>query len=154
MAIGETDSLILAKCSRKEWKPPSKIYNQIKEILKMIEDHDFNINHYFREANRPADRLAVLSHKVAGVKTFNLFCELPSNIRGLVHTDKWSLPTFKNKPAKLATSYMILLDLSNNCHLFCVGIECQSHLYDHVQSLGCQAQIVTFCTSMINGPLN
>ncbi|KAH0716614.1 hypothetical protein KY290_012893 [Solanum tuberosum] len=68
----------------------------------MIEDHDFNINHCSREANRSADSLATLSHKVVGVKTFNLFFELPSNIRGLVHTDKWSLPTFRSKSAKLA----------------------------------------------------
>ncbi|KAH0698876.1 hypothetical protein KY284_013091 [Solanum tuberosum] len=68
----------------------------------MIEDHDFNINHCFREASRPADSLAMLRHKFVGVKTFNLLCELPSNIRGLVHMDKWSLPTFRSESTKLA----------------------------------------------------
>nr|XP_009615317.1 uncharacterized protein LOC104108057 [Nicotiana tomentosiformis] len=99
-AIGESDSLLMVKCAKREWKPPWNISNQVKEIQKMIEVHSFNINHCFREANRPANNLATLSHRIEGNKIFNLFSDLPSHIRGLVNMDKWSLPTFRIKHTK------------------------------------------------------
>jgi len=95
MAIGETDSLLLSKTVKREWKPLWKISNQVQEIQKMIEDHKFSIVHCFREANKPADALASLSHKIEEIKVFTLFSNLLSNIRGLINMDKWSLPSFK-----------------------------------------------------------
>ncbi|XP_009766745.1 uncharacterized protein [Nicotiana sylvestris] len=100
MAIGESDSLLIVKCVKREWKPPWNISKQIKEIQKMIEDHNFNINHCFREANRPADSLATLSHRIEGNMIFNIFSDLPNHIKGLVNMDKWGLPTFRIKHTK------------------------------------------------------
>ncbi|OIT30843.1 putative ribonuclease h protein, partial [Nicotiana attenuata] len=94
MAIGESDSLLIVKCVKREWKPPWNISKQIKEIQKMIEDHSF------REANRPADSLTTLSHRIEGNMIFNLFSDLPNHIKGLVNMDKWDLPTFRIKHTK------------------------------------------------------
>uniref|UniRef100_A0A3Q7JWC0 RNase H type-1 domain-containing protein n=1 Tax=Solanum lycopersicum TaxID=4081 RepID=A0A3Q7JWC0_SOLLC len=49
IVIGETNSLLLTKSVKREWKPPWKISNQVREIQKIIEDHKFNTVHCFGE---------------------------------------------------------------------------------------------------------
>jgi len=83
-----------------KWKPPWKILKQIELIQKMTEDHNFNINHYFREANMPANSLATLSHTIDGIRGFNIFYDLPKHMKGLVNMDKWNFPSLRTKPTK------------------------------------------------------
>ncbi|KAH0714447.1 hypothetical protein KY285_007229 [Solanum tuberosum] len=60
--IGETDSLLIIKCVRREWKVPWRILHIINEIQELVEKHGFEIKHCFQEANRSADKLASMSH--------------------------------------------------------------------------------------------
>ncbi|KAH0690823.1 hypothetical protein KY289_018181 [Solanum tuberosum] len=75
MAIGETDSLLFIQNCKKRVETP--------------------LENQQTEANKPADALASLSHKIEEIKVFTLFSNLPSNIRGLINMDKWSLPSFR-----------------------------------------------------------
>ncbi|XP_060203069.1 uncharacterized protein LOC132631512 [Lycium barbarum] len=81
---GETDSLLLIKCIKKEWKPPWMISNIIEDIQKLVEDHEFVITHCYREANKPADKLASLRHGFDEIQIFNSFSEIPSSVRGSI----------------------------------------------------------------------
>uniref|UniRef100_A0A3Q7IMX9 RNase H type-1 domain-containing protein n=1 Tax=Solanum lycopersicum TaxID=4081 RepID=A0A3Q7IMX9_SOLLC len=63
---GETDYMLLTIWIKKEWRPPWALENQIQEIQKLVDYHGFNISHCFREANKPADKLAALSHGLVG----------------------------------------------------------------------------------------
>lgn len=101
-ALGETHSLLLAKCINREWKIPWRILNFIEEIQNLVEEHGFEINHSYRETNQPADRLANLGHTIAGTQVFNSFVELPKHIRGLINMDRWNLPSFRVKHTKYA----------------------------------------------------
>ncbi|OIT31979.1 hypothetical protein A4A49_54831 [Nicotiana attenuata] len=102
MAYGDTDSMYLTKCINKEWKPPRRIAKQVKDIHKLVKIYGFNIYHCYREANKPADKLAALSHGVNGIHTFNSFSELPRQVRGMVNMDRWSFQTFRVRHPKAA----------------------------------------------------
>ncbi|XP_060202439.1 uncharacterized protein LOC132630860 [Lycium barbarum] len=102
IVLGETGSLLLAKCIKREQKPPWKISTEVEDIQRVVEVHGFNISHCFREANKPADKLADLSHSTVGIQTFNSFSELPRHVSGLINLDTWNMPSFKVKPVKPA----------------------------------------------------
>lgn len=68
----------------------------MENTMEDFEDHNFNINHYFR----PADRLVTLSHRIDGIRSFNIFSDLPKYIKGLVNMDKWNLSSFRTEPTK------------------------------------------------------
>uniref|UniRef100_A0A0V0H2R1 Putative ovule protein n=1 Tax=Solanum chacoense TaxID=4108 RepID=A0A0V0H2R1_SOLCH len=53
----ETDSMLLTRCIKREWDPPWKI-----NARKLIEEHGYHISHFFREANKPTEKIANLSH--------------------------------------------------------------------------------------------
>ncbi|XP_059277807.1 uncharacterized protein LOC132031987 [Lycium ferocissimum] len=97
---GETDSLLLVKCIKREWKPPWKIAKEIQQIQNLVEENGFNISHWFREANKPADKLASFSHSTNGIQVFNSFSVVPRSVRGLINLDKWNLPSFRIRPVK------------------------------------------------------
>ncbi|XP_075099097.1 uncharacterized protein LOC142175982 [Nicotiana tabacum] len=100
LSLGETDSMLLTKCIRREWKVPWKIESIITEIQDIVEEHGFVINHCFREANKPADKLASLSHISNIIHVFNSFVDFPNQVKGLVNMDRWDIPSFRIKIAK------------------------------------------------------
>ncbi|WMV18303.1 hypothetical protein MTR67_011688 [Solanum verrucosum] len=77
----------------------------IQEIMKIVEDHGYHISHCFREANKPADKLASLSHGAEEIHVFNSFSSLPKQVRGLINMDRWEFPSFRMKPVK--PSYLV-----------------------------------------------
>lgn len=68
---------------------PWKLDSYIKEIRSLVEVHGFNINHCFREANKPADKLAALSHSYDDSQVFNSLSHLLQQVKGLINMDKW-----------------------------------------------------------------
>ncbi|CAN4089322.1 unnamed protein product [Withania somnifera] len=91
MIIGETDSLPITKCIRREWKLPRRILNIISEIQELVEEHGLEINHCFREANKTADKLANLSHSYESIHVFNSYAGLPNQVKGLVNMNLWGI---------------------------------------------------------------
>ncbi|XP_019264449.1 PREDICTED: uncharacterized protein LOC109242076 [Nicotiana attenuata] len=100
LVLGETDSMLITRCIRREQKVPWRIKSIITEIQDIVEEHGFVIIHCFREANRPADKLASLSHSSDMIHVFNSFADLPNQVKGLVNMDRWDLPSFRIKTAK------------------------------------------------------
>ncbi|OIT38479.1 hypothetical protein A4A49_61806, partial [Nicotiana attenuata] len=95
---GGTDSLLISKCIKSEWKVPWKITNIISKIQELlVEEHGFEINHCLRESNRPGDKLPNLSHSLDKIHVFNFFPGLPNRVKGLVNMDRWNLPSFTIK---------------------------------------------------------
>lgn len=72
----------------------------IQEIRKVVEEHGYHISHCFREANKPADKLASLSRGTEGIHVLNSFSALPKQVRGVTNIDRWELPSFRKKPVK------------------------------------------------------
>ncbi|KAH0633460.1 hypothetical protein KY284_036246 [Solanum tuberosum] len=102
--IGETDSLLITKCVRREWKVPWRILHIINEIQELVEKNGFEIKHCFREANRPVDKLASMSHNFESIHVFYSHTELPNQVKGLVNMDKWDIHSFRikmNKPSHI-----------------------------------------------------
>ncbi|XP_060210896.1 uncharacterized protein LOC132637896 [Lycium barbarum] len=97
---GENDSLLLVKCIKREWKSLWKIAKEIQQIQNLVEENGFNISHCFREANKPADKLASFSHSTNGIQVFNSFSVVPRSVRELINLDKWNLPSFRIRPVK------------------------------------------------------
>ncbi|XP_059306503.1 uncharacterized protein LOC132057945 [Lycium ferocissimum] len=97
---GETDSLLLTKCINREWKPPWNIANYIESIQKPVEENEFIITHCYREANKPADKLAAISHASDVIQIFNSFSEISTSVRGLINMDRWNPPSFRIKEIK------------------------------------------------------
>ncbi|XP_070052273.1 uncharacterized protein [Nicotiana tomentosiformis] len=79
--IAEAAALLFAR----EWKSPWKIEKYVREIQKLVEEHGFTIFHCYREANKPADKLAAISHFRKGTHIFNSFFDLPNQVKGLVN---------------------------------------------------------------------
>ncbi|WMV20142.1 hypothetical protein MTR67_013527, partial [Solanum verrucosum] len=92
---GETDSLLLVKCINGVWRTPWRLDKLIQEAHQIVESHGFIISHCFREANKPTDILASRSYSVDAIHEFNSFSDLPREVRGLINTDRWELPSFR-----------------------------------------------------------
>jgi len=92
---GEMDSLLLVKCINGEWKMPWRLDKSIQEAQQIVESHGFITSHCFREAKKPTDILASMSYSVDAIHDFNSFSDLPREVRGLINTDKWELPSFR-----------------------------------------------------------
>ncbi|KAH0769685.1 hypothetical protein KY290_013666 [Solanum tuberosum] len=91
---GETDSLLLVKCINGEWRTPWRLDKLIQEAHQIVESHGFIISHCFREASKPADILASRSYSVDAIHEFNSFSDLSREVRGLINTNRWELPSF------------------------------------------------------------
>jgi len=72
----------------------------IQEAQQIVESHGFIISHCFREANKPVDILASRSYSVDAIHDFNSFSDLPREVRGLINTDRWELPSFRMQQVK------------------------------------------------------
>ncbi|OIT37319.1 putative ribonuclease h protein [Nicotiana attenuata] len=104
LIIGETDSLLLQNCVTGTWPSPWRIANNVRQLKTLVHNNGIIIRHCFKEANRVADRMASLSHKTVAVYINTNFETLPRQVKGLLNTDRWNLPTFrvmKRKPSKL-----------------------------------------------------
>jgi len=55
---------------------PWRIKDMFQEIMKIVEDHGYHISHCFREANKPADKLASLSHGAEEIHVINSLSRL------------------------------------------------------------------------------
>lgn len=88
MIIGETDSILLTKAITGNWKIPWRMYILVKKIQQLIEEHGFTINHCLREANQPADKLALISLSSDTNHVFNSYTNLPRIVKGLVNLDR------------------------------------------------------------------
>ena len=60
------------------------------------------ISHCFREANRPADRLANVCVDAGFNSTYVSFSELPCLVRGDVNLDRLGVPNIRRSRASLA----------------------------------------------------
>lgn len=94
---GETDYLLLTNCIKKVWKTPWKIASIVEDIQELVEDSESHITHCFREANKPADKLASLSHRSSEIQIFNSFSVLPVEVKGLTNVDRWGIPSLRTK---------------------------------------------------------
>ncbi|KAK4360407.1 hypothetical protein RND71_019359 [Anisodus tanguticus] len=92
--ISEDDNNNLIVTPTKELKICWRIFSLIEKIQRTSEEHGFQINHYLREANPPANRLANLSHIIEEILVFNSFADLAKNIKRLINMDRWNLPSF------------------------------------------------------------
>lgn len=54
----------------------------------------------YKEVNKPADKLAAMSHNLDRIHVCNSFSELPRQVKGLVNIDRWNLPPYRNKQTK------------------------------------------------------
>ncbi|XP_059287186.1 uncharacterized protein LOC132040553 [Lycium ferocissimum] len=98
--VGETDSLLIANCINKQWKITWMISDLIENIQTIVEDKEFLITHCYREANKPADKLASLRHESDLIQIFNSHPEIPTSVKGLINMDRWNIPTFRIKNVK------------------------------------------------------
>lgn len=60
------------------------------------------ISHYFREANKPADRLANVGVDSGINSTYGLFSDLPHLVRGDITLDRLGIPSLRRSSASLA----------------------------------------------------
>ncbi|KAG5590615.1 hypothetical protein H5410_041129 [Solanum commersonii] len=92
------------KSYRREWKVPWRILHIINEVQELVEKNGFEIKQCFREANRPTDKLASMSHNFESIHVFYSHIELPNQVKGLVNMDKWDIHSFRikmNKPSHI-----------------------------------------------------
>ncbi|XP_060170788.1 uncharacterized protein LOC132601740 [Lycium barbarum] len=93
--MGETDSLLIQKCTQGDWTVPWRISETISKIQTLIQGRGITIQHCFREANQVADKLASLSHHLQETHIYTSFDIMPRQIKGLLNVDRWQLPTFR-----------------------------------------------------------
>ncbi|WMV35109.1 hypothetical protein MTR67_028494, partial [Solanum verrucosum] len=95
---GETNSLLLVKCINGEWRTPWRLDKLIQEAQQIVESHGFII--CFRKANKSVDILAFKSYSVDAIHDFNSFSDLSREVRGLINTNRWELPSFRMQQVK------------------------------------------------------
>lgn len=79
---------------------PWRLDKLIQEAQQITESHGFIISRCFRVANKPVNILASRSYSVSTIHDFNFFCDLPREVRGLINTDRWELPSFRMQQVK------------------------------------------------------
>lgn len=105
MVWGETDYMLIVKRIKEEGNTPWRISHQVKEIQRLVANHGFTIRHCYREANKPADKLATISHVYNEDQEFTSYVSLPSQVKGLVNMDGWNILSFRIKPTKPCLIY-------------------------------------------------
>uniref|UniRef100_A0A3Q7IE99 RNase H type-1 domain-containing protein n=1 Tax=Solanum lycopersicum TaxID=4081 RepID=A0A3Q7IE99_SOLLC len=91
----ESDTKLLVDCIKKKSTPPWTIANEVKRLQDLLNPSEYSITHCYREINQVADKLASLSHKYNTNILYSKTGELPSQIKGLITTDCWSLPIIR-----------------------------------------------------------
>ncbi|XP_060190667.1 uncharacterized protein LOC132619937 [Lycium barbarum] len=78
-------------------KTPWNIEKMVCWIQMTQYQYQFQIRHFFREANQVADKLAQISHSHIDVVTYTSFQDLPKAIRGVLNLDRWGLPSIRSR---------------------------------------------------------
>ena len=68
-----------------------------RDLQDLLEDRRCfrEVSHCFREANKPADRLANIGVDSSSSSTYESFCDLPALVRGDLTLDRVGLPSFR-----------------------------------------------------------
>lgn len=93
---------------------------EIEELQKLKTSVNFPLKHWFREANRVADKLASTSHSHDQPQAFNSFDDLPREIRGLITVHRWNMPSFrtsKEKKVRFHLSTTLNMSVCSVCDL-------------------------------------
>lgn len=86
------DSQFLCDCLSNGYNPPWKCIYLIQSILAMQRECQFTFQHYFREANSMADRLANLACDSLSDFDFEDLSAFPHTIRGHILLDAQGTP--------------------------------------------------------------
>ncbi|XP_060183608.1 uncharacterized protein LOC132613554 [Lycium barbarum] len=89
----------------KEKEIPWNISPIVNWTQRMVNQNQIQTQHWLREANQVADKLAQLSHHTNDSRVFNNFQELPKSVGGIINIDRWGLPSIRSRP-------------QNNAHFF------------------------------------
>lgn len=93
--LAESDSKLLVECVNDLSSTPWRIQKEVKELKESMIDTGFILKHCYRETNKVADKLASLSHVDPQCKLYEVFADLPSEVKGLMTIDKWNMPAFR-----------------------------------------------------------
>ncbi|XP_070008763.1 uncharacterized protein [Nicotiana sylvestris] len=95
----QTDSMLLKKIMDGIWKPPWIIYEQVEEMMQLMNEGNCTVTHIHREGNKLADHLAnyALDH---GEIECQQFWHLDAQGRRLVNEDKLQCPSLRVKVYK------------------------------------------------------
>ncbi|XP_060202495.1 uncharacterized protein LOC132630930 [Lycium barbarum] len=96
----EVDSLLLVRAIQGKTKVPWNIPQIVKWIQGLLELHQIQIRHCFREANQAADKLAQISHSHIHAIVYNEYQALPRQVRGIINMDRWGLPSIRARPQR------------------------------------------------------
>ncbi|XP_075080159.1 uncharacterized protein LOC142165521 [Nicotiana tabacum] len=102
----QTDSMLLKKIMDGIWKPPWIIYEQVEEMMQLMNGGNYTVTHIHREGNKLADHLAnfALDH---GEIECQQFWHLDAQGRRLVNEDKLQCDTKMLKALHEATFEII-----------------------------------------------
>ncbi|XP_070007206.1 uncharacterized protein [Nicotiana sylvestris] len=102
----QTDSMLLKKIMDGMWKPPWIIYEQVEEMMQLMNGGNYTVTHIHREGNKLADHLAnfALDH---GEIECQQFWHLDAQGRRLVNEDKLQCDTKMLKALHEATFEII-----------------------------------------------
>ncbi|XP_070012994.1 uncharacterized protein [Nicotiana sylvestris] len=92
----QTDSMLLKKIMDGIWKPPWIIYEQVEEMMQLMNGGNYTVTHIHREGKKLADHLAnyALDH---GEIECQQFWHLDAHGRRLVNEDKLQCPKLRVK---------------------------------------------------------
>ncbi|XP_059310860.1 uncharacterized protein LOC132062277 [Lycium ferocissimum] len=91
----KSDSKLLVNCVNGVNVGPWRIAKEVQELNYAMRQVNVSLSHCFRESNQVADKLASLSHNFSETKEYQNFAALPAEVKGLLNTDRWSLPVFR-----------------------------------------------------------
>lgn len=87
----ESDSKLLVDCFKKKSTPPWTLANEVKRLQDLFNQSEYSITHCYWEINQVADKPTSLSHNYNTNILYSNSGELPSQIKGLIAIDRWSL---------------------------------------------------------------
>lgn len=98
--IAEADSKLVTSCLTENSATPWRIAQEIEEIKKLLHEENVKVQHYFRETNRVADKLAIISHIHQQHLIFTRYEEFPRQVKALMKLDRWELASFRVRHLK------------------------------------------------------
>ncbi|XP_027170444.1 uncharacterized protein LOC113770234 [Coffea eugenioides] len=97
----ESDSLVLVQIVRGTVRCPWQLQSGLQELME-ARRYIREISHCFREANRPADRLANVGVDFGINSTYGSFSDLPRLVRGDITLDRLGVPSLRRSRVSLA----------------------------------------------------
>ncbi|KAM7461730.1 hypothetical protein LguiA_029851 [Lonicera macranthoides] len=91
----EVDSLILVQVVKQQIRVPWCIHFELKEIMHLLGQVNFQISHIYRESNKCADFLANIGCKERVFLNFVEFESCPHYLKGLLKIDRAGLPSLR-----------------------------------------------------------